>query len=99
MIHPRDYLPAFDQFEAALEDSCGALMTLQHLDAQMADWSAPENIRRHISHAVRSLRIAIEELRHAQGRSESGLALGCVLASGRLSARRVGDQSSPRRTA
>jgi hypothetical protein len=99
MTHPRDYLPILDHIEAALEASCGALITLQSIDVD----STPnrDGMHGHIAEAIYSLRHAIDELRSAQSRGASGLALGFVLARGRRCPAQDPDdgQSRPRRTA
>jgi hypothetical protein len=99
MGHPRDYLPILDRIEAALEASCGALITLQSIDgAAIRDG---DGMHGHIAEAILSLRHAIDELRNAQSRGASGLALGFVLARSRRGSTEGSDpdQSRPRRTA
>jgi hypothetical protein len=81
MTHPRDYLPILDHIETALEASCGALITLQSIDVAAAPNG--DGMHGHIAEAIHSLRHAIDELRAAQSRGASGLALGFVLARGR----------------
>jgi hypothetical protein len=99
MGHPRDYLPILDHIEAALEASCGALITLQSIDLSAARDS--DGLHGHIADAIFSLRHAIDELRSAQSRGASGLALGFVLARTRRGSGEDSDpdQSRPRRTA
>jgi hypothetical protein len=99
MTHPRDYLPVLDNVEAALEASCGALIALQRVDADLADTIRPDGIHGHIERAEQRLREAIEELRQAQYSGASGLALGFVLEEGRRAANGRSTQSRPRRTA
>ena len=100
MTHPRDYLPVLDRIGVALEATCDALMTLQSIDVLP---SMPENGTRegHVARAISHLRHAIDELRDAQARGQTGLALGFVLARDQRSSSGDGgpDQSSPRRTA
>jgi hypothetical protein len=99
MTHPRDYLPLLDHIEAALEATCAAVMSLESIDI-LAATADVENVQGHVATAILSLRHAIGELRDAQQRGASGLALGFVLARER---RAPGDgipgQSRPRRTA
>jgi hypothetical protein len=99
MTHPRDYLPILDHIEAALEASCGALMTLQSID--FSPTRDGDGMHGHVAEAIYSLRHAIDELRSAQSRGASGLALGFVLARGRRGSgpEVEPDQSRPRRTA
>jgi hypothetical protein len=103
MHHPRDYLPALDRIEAALEASCGALVTLESITPGAA--KGPKDIdttQRHLGLAVSALRDAIEELRLAQSNGSSALAIGFVLKGTRRAPRggKPGcDQSNPRRTA
>jgi signal transduction histidine kinase len=74
-------------------------MTLQSID--VAGLQDGNGMRGHIAEAIYSLRRAIDELRDAQSRGASGLALGFVLARGRRNAAVEIDpvQPSPRRTA
>jgi len=103
MTHPRDYLPALDHIEAALDASCGALITLQSTRGAPTDRTYDaDRMHAHVAQAVDSLREAIEELRSAQSRGMSGLALGFVLKRNRhapAGAQSAGGQSKPRRTA
>jgi hypothetical protein len=103
MMHPRDYLPALDHIEAALEASCGALITLQSIRGAPTDRTYDaDGMHAHVAQAVVSLREAIEELRSAQSSGTSGLALGFVLSRNRhapAGAQSAGGQSRPRRTA
>ncbi len=99
MTHPRDHLPLLDNIEAAIDATCGTLMSLESINvpAAMAD---VENVQGHVAKAILSLRHAIGELRGAQQRGASGLALGFVLArERRASGGATPDQSRPRRTA
>lgn len=99
MTHPREYLPVLDHVEAALEAACAALLTLQSMDV-LASNGETDGEREHVADAVLSLRHAINELREAETRGQSGLALGFVLAGGRRKSSGGGpDQSRPRRTA
>ena len=106
MPHPRDYLPALDRIEAALEASCGALVTLESINSAAADGSDnADGMRDHVALAIRSLRDVIEELRLAQSNGACTLAIGFVL-KGNGGAPRAVDpqppdpgQSRPRRTA
>lgn len=100
MTHPRDYLRVLDRIEVALETTCDALMTLQSIDV-LPGISADGNGTGHIARAASHLREAIDELRDAQARGQTGLALGFVLARDQRSSSDDGepDQSSPRRTA
>ncbi len=79
MTHPRDYLPVLDRIGVALEATCDALMTLQSIDVSP---KMPENGpgKDHVARAISDLRHAIDELRDAQARSQTGLAMGFVLA-------------------
>ena len=81
MTDPRGYIPALDRIEAALEASCGALITLESLDSQATERATEANeMQEHIGRARRSLREAIDSLRAAQ--SDGGadaIALGFVL--------------------
>ncbi len=107
MSHPRDYLPALDRIEAALEASCGALVTLESIHSDPAgDRSDDQDgMLGHVGLAIRSLRNVIEELRLAQNNGACALAVGFVLkGNGRVP--RAADppppdpgQSKPRRTA
>ena len=100
MTRPREYLPVLDRVGAALEATCDALMTLQSIDVLPG---IPENGNRegHVARAISHLRHAVDELRDAQAHSQTGLALGFVLARDQRSSSGDGepDQSSPRRTA
>lgn len=103
MHHPRDYLPALDRIEAALEASCGALVTLESLNLGAADGlSDLDGMQGHVGLAITSLRDAIQELRLAQSNGSSVLAIGFVLKG---NSREPGPvkpgtgQSKPRRTA
>ena len=103
MHHPRDYLPALDRIEAALEASCGALVTLESINPGAADALRDvDGMRGHVGLAIRSLRRAIEELRLAQSNGSSALAIGFVLKGNGRAPRDVETdpgQSKPRRTA
>jgi len=100
MTHPRDYLPVLDRIGVALEATCDALMTLQSIDVlpSISDDGTGEG---HIARAVSHLRQAVDALRDAQARGQTGLALGFVLARDQRSSNGDGEsgQSSPRRTA
>lgn len=103
MHHPRDFLPALDRIESALEASCGALVTLESLNPGAADGLRDaDGMQAHVGLAIESLRGAIEELRLAQSNGSSALAIGFVL-QGNGRPRRGGEaeagQSKPRRTA
>jgi hypothetical protein len=103
MPHPRDYLPALDRVEAALEASCAALVTLESINPGAADGTSDiDATQRHVGLAISALRDAIEELRLAQSDGSSALAIGFVL-KGRDRAPRGSTadsgQSNPRRTA
>jgi hypothetical protein len=103
MHHPRDYLPALDRIEAALEASCGALVTLESINAGAVDGLHDiDGTQRHLGLAIGSLREAIEELRLAQSKGSSALAIGFVLKGNDRApggAQPDPDQSKPRRTA
>lgn len=102
MQHPRNYLPALDLIEAALEASCGALVTLETIDAGRADGlSDVDGTQGHVRLAIRSLREVIEELRLAQSNGSSALANGFVMKGHGRASRANPDpgQSKPRRTA
>jgi hypothetical protein len=101
MTHPRDYLPALDQIEAALEASCGALVTLESLSSGAADPAGANPAQDNLGHAIGSLRDVIDALRLAQCDASDALALGFVLEGS--PARNAGgpdpSQTNPRRTA
>jgi hypothetical protein len=106
MPHPRDYLPALDRIEAALEASCGALVTLESIDPDAPDeLEDPAGMRAHVGQAIRSLRHTIEELRLAQNNGACALAIGFVLNGNGRAPSGVEPpptdpgQSKPRRTA
>jgi hypothetical protein len=103
MHHPRDYLPALDRIEAALEASCGALVTLESIKPGPADGLRDaDRMQAHVGLAIASLRGAIEELRLAQSNGSSALAVGFVLKGNGRPRRGVTagpGQSNPRRTA
>ena len=100
MTHPRDSLPVLDCIGAALEATCDAVMTLQSIDV-LSNVREDGRVEEHVAEAILHLRHAIDELRDAQTRGQTGLALGFVLArDGQTSSRNGGSsQSSPRRTA
>ena len=103
MTDPRDYLAGLDRIEAALEASCGALITLESLNcrAHQAGGKA-DGMQDHIAHATRSLREAIESLRAAQSDGTDALALGFVFKRDRPATPGSWPepgQSKPRRTA
>ncbi len=80
MPHPRDYLPALDRIEAALEASCAALVTLESINSVAGDGSDNgDSMGGHIGLAIGSLRNVIEELRLAQNNGACALAIGFVL--------------------
>jgi hypothetical protein len=102
MHHPRDYLPALDRIEGALEASCGALLALESINSGTADCLRDgDALQTHVGLAIDSLREAIEELRLAQSTGSSALAIGFVLqGNGRpRSVKAEPGQSKPRRTA
>jgi hypothetical protein len=105
MAHPRDYLPALDRIEAALEASCGALVTLESINPDALDGPDPAVMRGHVGDAIKSLRHTIEELRLAQNNGACALAIGFVLKGNGRVPRAVEPppsdpgQSKPRRTA
>jgi hypothetical protein len=71
-----------DDVEAALDASCGALMTLQSMRMQAQDSAASALTEQvHVQHAIDSLRQAILELRMARRQVASAIALGFVIAS------------------
>jgi hypothetical protein len=82
MTHPRDYLPVLDRIGVALEATCDALMTLESIDV-FPGMDEDAHTEGHVGQAVSHLRHAIEELREAQARGQTGLALGFVLARDR----------------
>ena len=99
MTHPRDYLLVLDRIEAALEATCDALITLQSIDVLPGIEEDPGEV--HVAQAMSHLRQAIDELRDAQAKGQTGLALGFVLAGDRREPghKDAVNQSSPRRTA
>jgi hypothetical protein len=106
MPHPRDYLPTLDRIEAALEASCGALVTLESINSVARDGSdEPDAMGGHVGLAIRSLRDVIEELRLAQSNGACALAIGFVLKGNGRVPRAVDPvpldpgQPKPRRTA
>jgi hypothetical protein len=100
MTHPRDYLPVLDRIGAALEATCDALMALQSIDVLPA-MPGSEQGNGHVECAISHLRHAVDELRDAQAKGQTGLALGFVLARDQRSVTSDSEpgQSSPRRTA
>lgn len=100
VTHPRDYLPLLDRIGTALDATCGALMTLQSIDA-LSTVGDDKQVQGHVEQAISHLRHAVDELRDAHTQGQTGLALGFVLARDGRSSNRDGgsDQSSPRRTA
>lgn len=83
MTHPRDYLPALDRIEAALEATCGALIALESLRCRACeDAHDPSSMQDHVGRAIRSLRDVVDDLRSAQSAGTDGLALGFVLKRG-----------------
>ena len=103
MTHPRDYLPTLDRIEAALEASCGALITLESLNCPAsAREGEADAVQHHIEQAIGSLRKAIESLRAAQSDGADALAFGFVFQRERPDASGSwpeAGQSKPRRTA
>jgi hypothetical protein len=87
MTHPRDYLPALDQIEAALEASCGALITLESLSSGATDRAGTDPVPDPLGRAISSLRDVIDALRLVHSDASDALALGFVL-EGRPAARR-----------
>jgi hypothetical protein len=79
MTNPRDYLPALDQIEAALEASCGALITLESLSSGAAERAGTDPAQDPLGRAISSLREVIDALRLAQCDASDALALGFVL--------------------
>jgi hypothetical protein len=100
MMHPRDCVSVLDHVESALEATCGALLTLQSIDAPSL-MHEHGDVHRHVTEAISHLRQTIDELREAQTQGHTGLALCFVLARDRRESRRNSGpgQSSPRRTA
>jgi hypothetical protein len=100
MPEPRDRPPPINHVEAALDASCGALVTLESFCPDPLQVGS--GVQQHVRCALRALREAIAELRLAEAKDSSGLALGFVLeaTSARPDANglRPG-QSKPRRTA
>lgn len=67
--------PATDHFEAALEESCNALIALEVINTFALDeWE----IKTHVVHAINSLRREIAHLRAARAHPVSALAHGFV---------------------
>lgn len=99
MTHPRDYLPVLDRIGAALEATCDALITLQSIDVLPGIAEDPGEVQ--VAEAISHLRQAIDQLRDAQAKGQTGLALGFVLAGEKRESdlRDRASQSSPRRTA
>lgn len=99
MTHPRDYLPVLDRLGAALEATCDALITLQSIDVLPGIADDPGEVQ--VAEAIFHLRQAIDQLRDAQAKGQTGLALGFVLAGEKRESDREdpASQSSPRRTA
>jgi hypothetical protein len=99
MTHPRDYLPVLDRIGAALEATCDALITLQSIDVLPGIADDPGEVQ--VAEAIFHLRQAIDQLRDAQAKGQTGLALGFVLAGEKRESDREApaSQSSPRRTA
>lgn len=102
--------PVFDPYEAALEASCAALITLQLTSTTAASSSVlAERDPRHspqvskaLCETIASLRRAIEELRCAQNEGRSPVVMGFVLGAGAEDYATVAalrTQSRPRRTA
>ena len=103
MSHPSDLRPEPDKLQAALEASCGALMTLQAIDRSAAAGAGEGHaLHEHLVRAIESLRSAIAELRLAHDNQASMVGLGFVAEGqppplpGKPNASR---QASPRRTA
>jgi hypothetical protein len=68
-----------DPVEAALEASCGALITLEAIHCTAAAVGQPSGLDAHLALAARSLREAIDELRLAHSNHATGVAIGFVL--------------------
>ena len=100
MTPRRDYLPALDGIEAALEASCGALITLESLGrGATRPAGKADGMQEPIAQAMRSLKQAIESLRAARTDGTGALALGFVLKRDGSAAWGEAHQSKPRRTA
>ncbi len=110
MTHRFDSRTALDHYEAALEASCDALITLQLISASTASSCAEgEQLQGETPRAlkpphrtIKALRHAIEELRLAQNVARNALALGFVVgtdAANWAPTESPGTQSKPRRTA
>jgi len=102
MHHPRDYLPALDRIEGALEASCGALVTLESIKGAADGLRDADGMEAYVALAIESLREAIEQLRLAQSNGSSALAIEFVLEGDRRPRAAVkadSGQSKPRRTA
>ena len=83
MTHSLDGSPTPDHVHTALEESCGALITLESIRARMADAGVDiRSMQGHITEAIDSLTQAIGELRLARDEQASALALGFVLRAG-----------------
>jgi hypothetical protein len=105
MAHASDHstpLP-LDQLEAALEESCGALMTLQQVGAQLAAQAqagqpAPE-LGEQVAQAAAGVRNAIAALREARTDGACRLGLGFVMERDGNGEGSTSYSSSPWRTA
>jgi hypothetical protein len=99
----RDYKPVADHVEAALEDACAVLMTLESICAGAGGVASElTSFQSRIREAVESLRYAIAELRLARAEPPTPISLGFVLGDGSpVPADRpdADDQPRPRRTA
>ena len=102
--------PVFDPYEAALEASCAALITLELISTRAAsssviaglDRGQSPQVSKALCETITSLRRAIKELRCAQNERRSPVVMGFVLGAGvedyaTVAALRT--QSRPRRTA
>lgn len=79
MTNAPELKPDQDPLEAALEASCGALITLEAIHCTAAGIGEPDGVGAHLAHAVSALREAIDELRLAHINHATGVALGFVL--------------------
>jgi hypothetical protein len=79
---PHYYEQAHDNFETALEASCGILMALESIRGHACD-SAGGAVSAHarVQEAIEPLRLAITQLRIARSETVFPMALGFVAAS------------------